>query len=440
MAITSTGLGSGLDIESLVSSLVSSERSATDSRLTVRQSSANYSLSAVGTMKSAMSTLQTAMQRLMDDKDLFKRTVTSSKTDLLTVSSTSDAVPGNYSVKVLQLAQSHKVASDTFDSSTTELGAGSVQIAVGDSSFTVNLSSEANTLADLRTAINDASDNTGVSASLVTDDTGTRLVLTSNDTGTANQITVTSSLFGTTEAQEALDAQIQMEGSYTLTRSSNTISDAIDGLTFTLKDADVDTSINVAVTADKSSATSAIKNFVSAYNAMASTIASVTNYDADAQTAGALNGDAVTRALDQQLRRMVGGSVDSGGAFTLLSQIGVTMGSDNQLSVDDTKLSAALSDNFSAVRSLFAGDNGLASKMDDMLDNYLASDGPFEQKVKILNDRLDQISDQWDQLDDRMAKVEERYRKQFTAMDAIVSQYTSTANFLTQNFSNNSSS
>lgn len=438
MAITSTGIGSGLDVDSIVSALVAAERTPAETRLTRQTSVANYQLSGLGTLKSAMASLQTAAQRLLSGASLASRTASSSDTAYVKATGSSDAVPGSYKVEVLQLASAHKIASGTFASADAVLGAGDVTIDVGGDSFTVSLGSEDNSLADLRDAINDASDNTGVSAALLTEDGGTRLVLTSQETGTEHSLTVTTSLATFADVNPAQDAIVEVDD-FRRTSSSNSLTDVIQGVTLDLVKADTENSYTVTVANDSSSALSAIRNFVAAYNTLSNSIRGLTAYDAEEDTAGALNGDATVRVVSQQVRKMLSAEVSEGGAFAYLSDIGIKMKTTGELEIDNSALTSAFADDPGAVRRLFGSDGGIATQIDDLLGNYLDDDGPIETKIDALNDRLDSISDETVRLDERMARAEARYLRQFNALDSIVSQYSNTASYLTQLFSNNSS-
>ncbi|WP_020649839.1 flagellar filament capping protein FliD [Solimonas variicoloris] len=434
MGITSAGVGSGLDIESLITKLVSAERSPTETRLTTKRSVFNTQLSAVGTFKSVLSTLQTKLAALKSGGELMTLSATSSDTDILGVSTSSTATRGNYQVEVQSLAKSHKLASSAFAGADATLGAGEVTIGVAGKSFKVTLGDTQNTLVDLKNAINKATDNTGVTATLISESGGTRLVLSSNETGAANAITVSSSLLGFTEQQAAQDAHVRIDG-YDVYSASNSVSDAIDGVTLKLQKAEPGTTLSLDVALDTDAAAKTVQSFVNAYNAAIGTMASLTRYDAGTKTAAVLNGDAMVRGAAGTLRGILAGAGASNGSYQYLAQIGITAKADGTLEVDSEKLSDALADDSAAVQKLFAGDGGYATRLDAAIEKIVGDDGQVEARNDALQARLDTISDQLDGLDARMVKVEARYRQQYTSLDALLASMQSTSSYLSQQLS-----
>jgi len=442
-SVTSTGLGSGLDVEAIVSQLISAERSAADTRISRLTARANYSLSALGSVKSALATFQTAAQKLLPGASLSSHTASSSNTALATVSASTDAVSGSYGVEVVKLAKAQKQVSGTFSGSDAVVGAGTMSFASTSGSFSVTMNADS-TLANLRDAINQASDNVGVSASLINEDGGTRLVLTSTKTGEDNAITVSGSLATFTETQAAQNAEVKVEG-YTHTSASNTVSDAIEGVTLNLLAAEEGTTFSVTVNNDTSSALSAVRSFVSAYNSVVSTIAGNSGYDATSQTAGALIGDSLTRSVSSQLRNILSKTVPAQGDYSSLSQLGLSLQKDGSLSLDTGKFNDAMAADAGAVQRLFGDEtNGFAQQFDEALDQFLDKGdngfAPFDYRIDTLNQRLTDLSKETARVDARMAIEETRYRAQFSALDAIVSQYQNTQSYLTQMFNSNNSS
>ncbi|NKF21772.1 flagellar filament capping protein FliD [Solimonas marina] len=427
---TNAGVGSGLDLETLITNLVSAERSPTETRLTTKQSTLTTQLSAVGTFKATLANVQSKLAALQSGGTLATLTATSSDESIFTATASSSATRGSYDVEVVNLARANKQASSAFASSSTSLGAGDVQISVGSSAFTVTLDSSANTLTDLKNAINDSSNNTGVTATIINESGGARLLLTSNDTGTDHQISVNSSLISFTETQAAQDAHIRVDG-YDVYSGSNTVDDAIDGVSINLQKAQAGTTETLNLALDNSSAKSAIQTFVTAYNAAMTTMAALTKYDPDSNTAAALNGDAMVRGAQSTLRNLVGGSFSGAGTYQYLSQLGITTETDGTLTIDDDKLSTALDADSGSVQKLFGGDDGLAAQLDTAIGRLVDDGGLVEARQDALQSRLDDISDQFDQLDTRMTSVEARYRAQFTALDTLISSMQTTSDFLT---------
>jgi flagellar hook-associated protein 2 len=430
VAITSS-VGT-LDVQSLVSQLVAAERGPQDARLAAAKGRINVTLSALGTFKGGLSALQAAVNAIKGGSSAIgKLTTTVSKDGYFTASASGDAVAGRYEVEVVSLAKAHKIASTTFASGASSVvGDGTIDIEVGGQDFDVTLASPANTLADLRDAINSAEDNSGVTATLLTEDGGTRLILTSDTAGTTHQVTVTTSLFTTAQVQPAGDAQIKIDD-FTYTGSSNTITGALEGVTLDLAKAEPGTRLTLDVSADRSGASTAIQDLVRAYNAVVGVVKKQASYDAATKTGGPLMGDVAVRTSMQQIRSILGGEHGTG-AYTMLSQLGISTQTDGTLSVDAGKLDAALAKNPDAVRNLFSGTDRVADKLAAVLDGFLGSDGRIGAQTDQLQKRLDQIADQTDALDHRMELIQARYLKQFTALDALLGQMQSTSNYLTQ--------
>jgi flagellar hook-associated protein 2 len=431
MAAITTSVGT-LDVTSLVTQLVSAERGPQDARLNAVKSRINVTLSAIGTFKGGLSALQSAVEALKGSGSAIGKLSTSvSKDGYFTASASGAAVAGRYEVEVLSLAKAHKVASDPFvGGASSVVGDGTVTIDVGGDDFVVTLASPNNTLADLRNAINAAQDNTGVSATLLTEDGGTRLVLTSATAGTAHQISVTTTLFATAQAQPASNAQIKIDD-FTHTGSSNTITGALDGVTLDLTKAEPGTKITLDVSADRAGAAAAIQEMVRAYNAVVGVVKKHGSYDATTKTGGPLMGDIGVRSAMQQIRSILGGEHGQG-AYSLLSQLGIRTQTDGTLSVDAAKLDAALVKDPDAVRELFSGTDRVAEKLSKVLDGFLDSDGRITAQTDRLQKRLDLIADQTEALDRRMELMRVRYMKQFTALDTLLGQMQGTSNYLAQ--------
>jgi len=435
-AITSAGLGSGLDVASIVSQLVAAERGPADQRLSIATTKANTTISALANFRSALSSLQTAAKALLPGtggtaSSLGKLTATPVTSDYFTATAENKAVPGNYSVEVVSLASASKRASGAYATSSAVIGDGDVTLSAGGKSFTVTLSSPANTLADLRDKINAASDNSGVGASIVSDNGSVRLVLSARSTGTANAVSVTSSLLTTTETQPATDAVVKVDG-FTTTSSSNTVTTAVDGLTLNLVKAEVGTKTDLKVALDQKASETAVATFVNAYNNVVKFIAAQTKFDPAAKTAGVLLGDSTVLSATQQLRNVIGGSADSAGAYQTLSAIGITTSSDGTLVSDTTKFNKAVGTDFAAVQRLFAGSDGIATKLAALTKTLLADDGQLQAKTDGLNARLKDIGKQQTAVDTRIAAYEARTRAQFTALDSIMSKMSTTSSYLAQ--------
>lgn len=451
MAITSAGIGSGLDIESLVSQLVAAEGQPAVNRLNRKEASFQGELSAFGALKAALTKFQDAVKGLQNPEDFLGRKASSSNDDLFSATADSSAVAGSYQIEIEQLAQAAKVSTSAGDFSSRDdvVGTGSLTINLGSESFTVNVDETNNTLEGLMKAINDASDNPGITATIISTDSGTNLILSSDKVGSSNAITTTAvddngadgfdlGRFNAAEnnanSQAAKDAIIYVDNQQ-VTRSSNSFSDVIEGVTFNLQKAEAGKLETLTVTRDEGAVKNKINAFISAYNALVDTTSKLSSYNADTGAAGALLGDSALRGVQSAIRQTITSAV-SGLEFGTLAEIGVTTNDANKLTLDSEKLNEVLANDFSSISELFASENGLAKQLDSVLERYAGSDGVLDARTDGLQSRIDSIGDDREQLGRRLEALEARYRAQFTAMDVLVGQLSSIGNFLTQQLAN----
>ncbi len=454
-SIASPGLGSGLDINSLVSQLVAAEGQGPALRLDTQEARFQTKLSAFGSLKGALADFQTGLSGLKDLTNFQARTALSANQDLFTASALSSATPGSYEIEVLALAQAQKLVSGAFASADTTVGNGTLTLSVGSESFSVSIEAGSDSLTDIRDAINNASDNTGVTARIINSDDGASLVLASDETGTANAITVTTSggdggltslvydpdppgsgVTNLTVAQPAADAVIKIDG-LTVTSSINEIAGAIPGTTLNLVAAEVGTKTDLTVSLDKDGVREKIDSFVSSFNKLVDTISNLGSYDADTQATSVLLGDSTLRNISFQIRRELGKSIDGlDGPFSTLAEIGISTNLEGKLEVDSETLDAALESDFDAIGELFSSENGFAVRLDSLVDGYLSTGGVIDSRTTGLKDSIKDIEEQRLALQDRLNAVEARYREQFTALDTLLSQLTSTSSFLAQQLAN----
>ncbi len=459
--ITTSGIGSGLDINSLVSQLVAAEGSPVTTRLDKEEADSQAKLSALGTLKGALSDLQSSLAGLQSSGRFDALSASSADSSVYTASATGDAYPGTFSVEVVQLAQNHKLISAGFSNADATVGTGSLTITVDGTSTTISVDDSNGTLSGIRDAINAVAGDTGVRATIVNVDDGSggtesKLVLRSDKTGADGQITVavndgdgnntdTAGLSvlafdpaagqtkNLTEVQAADDAKVKIDGQ-SVTRSNNTISDAIDGVTLQLVKADPGETHTLSIATDTSQATSAINSFVASFNRFVDLLGQVATYDASTKQAGVLFGDALVRGADFQIRQVLGTRFsDQPAGLSSLAEIGITTGADGKLGVDTAKLNAALEQDMPAVGELVG--SGYADRLQTLLDGYLASDGSLAARTDGLNKGIKDITAQRDALSQRLDTLQSRLLKQYTAMDALVGQLQSTSSFLTQQLS-----
>lgn len=390
MPITSAGLGSGLDVSGIVSQLMQLERQPL-TELGKKEAGLQAKLSAYGSLKGALSAFQGTMRGLASLTRFQSLNTSVADTTILSASAATGAVPGGYSVEVKQLAQAHTLNSKVFTNTTDTVGTGTLTVQYGtySGSFTANadkasqtvtIDSAHSTLAGIRDAINAA--NIAVTATILNDGTDNRLVLASKDTGAANSLKITVSNDGDSDnvndsglSQLAYDpagslgngknlsqgvaaqnATLKVNGIDNISKASNTVTDAIQGVTLTLlKLSASNTPTTVTVTRDTASVKTAVQDFADAYNNVQKNLAGLTAYDAASKKGAILQGDASALSMLSQVRAKLNASVTGlSGAYTLLSQIGVSFQKDSTLAVDSTKLQTALDTNFDAIAGLFA--------------------------------------------------------------------------------------
>lgn len=447
--ISSAGLGSGLDINSLVSQLVQAERAPASGRLTTRETRVSSKLSAYGTLKSTIAEFQESLKKLKKIETFQNRSAKVSDESLLKATGGTTATPGSYRVIVESLAQTQKLASDAYAGSSTVVGTGQLQFSANGKSFNVDITAANNTLAGIRDAINGATGNPGIKASIVNATTGSHLVITAAGSGTAEGMTIavsgaTGSLSDLaynpaagsnpmTVQVAASDARIDLDG-FKITSATNVFSNAIDGVTLTAAKVDLATPVDITVANDSAASKTAVDQFVSSYNKLQSKLNEMTAYNATTKSAGQLQGDSLTSRLASQLRNELNTALSGVDAdLDTLTELGITSAAKTgTLSVNSSKLDKLVSERFEDVAALFTGDNGLAARMNKMLDAFSGSDGSIAARTKSLQGEQKSLATQREALDLRMTQLESRYMKQFTALDTMMSSLASTSAFLSQ--------
>ncbi len=450
MAITASGIGSGLDIESLVTQLVAAEGQTAALRLATQEADLQADLSAIGTLSSDLASFQTAVQALQDRSDFLARTASSSDDEYFTATADETAVDGSYEIEITQLAQAERLRSADFTTSESEtVGTGTLDITLGSDSFSVSIDSSNQSLEGIRDAINNADDNPGVTASLIHVDSGTRLILTSDKVGAANTIDIVATddnagdgfdltrlaTANLTAIQQAQDAIILVDQQQ-VTRDSNSFSDVITGITFSLEKAEVGVTETLTVNLDDDAIQDKVSDFVSAYNKVAESIARLTAFDADTGTAGQLQGDAGVRGLQSQIRQAISDPVD-GLDLATLAELGITTNDSGGLDIDEDKLSSAISGNSADIADLFTNEEqGLSNRIDSLIERYVASDGVFTARTESIEEQIEDIGDENEALELRLEVIEARYRSQFSALDSLISELNSIGSFLTTQLAN----
>lgn len=467
---TSSVSSSGIDVQALVSQLMTVERQPID-RLTKQETSYQAKLSAYGTVKSAVSTFQSAVEKLSTTDSFQILKATPADSSILTATASSSAVAGSYTVQVSTLARAQQLVADGQASSTAAIGSGATTTLSFDlgtisggtfdsvtgtytgASFasngsgvkTVTIDSTNNTLEGIRDAINAA--DIGVSATIVNDGSASpyRLVLSSDSSGASNSMSISVSgdaAIGSLLANDptatqnmaqtvtATNATFKVNG-IDVTKSSNTVTDAIQGVTLNLSKESATTTLTVSK--DSAATTAAAESLVKAYNDLYTTLKNVSAYDPVTKTGGALQGDSTIRSMMSQLRTILSGTV-SGGTYSTLAEVGITTQAGGSLKLDSTRFTAAVDGNLTDLANLFASSGGYATQLDSWATTALNT--TITSRTDGINSRISDIGDQISTLEARMTTIEQRYRTQFTALDSLLSSMSNTSSYLTQQLAN----
>lgn len=466
-SISTLGVGSGLDLSSILDSLEAAEKS-TLTPISKQQSSYTAKLSAYGTLKSALESFQTANTAL-NKADLFTATSTTSSSSAFSATTTGSAIAGKYTISVSQLAQAQtlttknsqkdsKAAIATSDSVLT------IQQGGGKDPVTIDISAGNSSLSGIRDAINNA--KAGVSASIINVGNGEyRLSITANDTGSNNAMKLSvsgdsalesfmgyngtpgDSSNGMIESVTAQNAKLTVNN-VEIENSSNTISDSLEDITLNLNDVTTGNQ-TLTISKDTSKAENAVKAWVDAYNTLQDTFSSLTKYtavDAGAESQdssnGALLGDSTLRTIQTQLKTLLA-NTNSSSNYKTLAQIGITSdASTGKLEIATDKLQTALKNDAAGIGEMFIGDGkstGVTTGISSNLTSWLSSTGIIQAAKDGVSKTLNNLTDQYNAASERIDTLMTRYKAQFTQLDVLMNSLNSTSSYLTQQFDTSNS-
>lgn len=447
MATTSTsaisfgGLSSGLDTSSIVDALVKVKNQQWINPIKSRVSDVNSKNTALASIKAKLSSLQTYANSIKSLTTFEGGSTTSSSTKLSISSTSSTATPGTYTVLINQLAQNDRnYFAGEADTGVTTFGTGTITITSNSVTKTVAIDTSNNTLGGIRDAIN-ATAGIEVVATIVNDGDSSnpyRLVLISKNTGSAANITqnIASVLTGLADdavlnadaTNTAQNATTTING-LSVSSSTNTFTDAIPGVTFLANEKEITNNITVTVSKNYSSATSAINNFVGAYNSVMTALMSQFEYNETTKSVGVLGADATMHSVqirlgNHMLRKY--GELGATTTYQSLAEIGITLNSSGTLTVDSTKLSAAFAANATDVQDLFQGTTefgGLADKVYDYLNTLTNSTtGILTRKEDGYDDEVKRLNKIIDEREDRLDAYKANLKAKFRYMEEVVGQ------------------
>ena len=494
MAISSVGIGSGLDVESIITQMVALEKQPIKT-LEVKAETINSKISTYGQIKSLVDTLNSAARDLTLDSGFGAVKINSSNSSAVNATMTGLAAQGSYNVTVDKLAQSQTSASIKLGAKDTMGAAGTMRFVIGNPGKagaelkTVNLEiASTDTLEGIVAKINGNPDlSKSVVASVITDSTGKQqLMVRSRDTGLDNQFnmsigtaadaaTVTQAdvdawnalsdtdkkatpfpvigsfkpvdvedgsnlsklavVGGITVKQAAQNAEIKLNG-VEMESNTNTFTDTIPGLSISVS---AKGESLLSITQDKDATQEKIQKFVDAYNAVNELIAASTKYDQESKAAGVLQGDSSTVSLQNSLRMLTQGIAGNAtGKFNRLSDIGIQMQQGGALKLDAAKLKEALGD-MDSVKSMFAAKpdalgngGGIAVNFKTLTDELLAYEGTLNNKTDSLEKQIKLNKAEVEKVEKRAETVEERLRKQYTALDVKMASLSSLDSYISQ--------
>jgi len=438
--ITFSGIGSNIDFSVITDSIISS-RSAPINQLASKRTDYQNRAAALKQLNTQLITLKSSLTALTDQTLGTGIAATSSASDFVTATATNVASSGTIGVQVTRLATALSQSSDSFGATNTSILAGGATTATFElrkggavTGTPITIDSTNDSLAGLRDAINAA--NAGVTATIVDvtgDGTGNQLVLQSTEAGTKGRVELVETTATGTDASlnlrsinppggsvADLDAQVKING-LTVTRSSNTISDAVAGVTFTLKAVGSST---VTVAGDSGALKSKIAAFVDAYNTIQDFISAQYKSDANGKPTGVLAKDSTLRVVQNGLRDFTNiAASTNGGAFSGLADVGISRDENGKLKIDQVVLNDKLKTSLSDVRALFAGktdsSKGLASSLlissNDLNSNVDAAVSGFDASVKRFSDSI--ATQQA-----RLAALRTSLTRQFSVADAAIGQ------------------
>jgi flagellar hook-associated protein 2 len=437
----------GLDVPALVEQLMSAERRPIDT-LNAKISTSQTKISTFGTVKGLAADFQAALQSLNTSLQGFG--ATASDSSIVSATADSTAAAGTYSLNITVLAQAHKLAAagQVSDTAAISSGASTVTFVVGGVSKDVTIAAGA-TLQDIRTAINAA--DLGVTASIINDGSGTpyRLALSANASGTANAIdSITIQAGGDAaindllaynptanapapaipmaETVAAKDASFKLNG-IQITKSSNSVSDVIQGATLNLSKTGT---ADVTIARDTAAIGKAASGVVDAYNALAGKLKSLSAYGS---SAGVLAGDRTLRTMQDQLRGILG-TPATGGTLSTLSEIGIGFQTDGKLKLDTAKLNNAMATNFSDFTNLLSSPSGFATRLEAWATSVTQPTGLIDQHTDSLNTTIKSYNEQIRTLEVKMTALQKQYTKTYTDLNAMLISMNRTSTYLAQQF------
>jgi len=431
------GLVSGINYDEMISKIIAAD-SQPITMMQSRQADYNKRISVYGELSAKLAALKTAADGLRTASSFYSKMASSSDATVFDATAGSSASAGNYSITVTTLAQAHRVASSTVASEATAVSAGSGNFSfqVGGGATTTVAVDATTTMAELRDGINAA--RGGAEASIIFDGTAYRLILTSKTSGVANAVTVTENattlalptgpVAGGATLQAAQDAAFSID-TLPMTRSSNTFSDGIGGVTVTMKKEGTST---LSVGNDTSAIRKKIDDFVAAYNAVVSLVSTNSSFDTKTHKGSPLAGESTAHDVVRSLQGLFGARVDGlPEGMRVLSQIGFKTNRDGTMALDGAVLDDKIATNLAGVSDLFNAAGGVAGRVYDYVDKATNSvTGSISYRTKGLTNTVSNLADDIAKKQDRLDREETALRSRFSKLEALLAQLTAQSSSL----------
>lgn len=455
--MSSPGIGSNLDVKSIVSQLVAIEKQPLE-KLKLQAAATQTKISTFGQIKSLVSSLQDAVGKLTSVTGWNAVATSSSDSAAVTVSAIGGTQPTTFAVEVQNLAQAQSTYSMPLLPVGGAIGAGTLRLEIGQwagavftpgSGTPVDLTiSATDTVSEIASKINGA--NAGVTATVLSDASGERLLLRGKSTGveagfrlsvtsdndgdTADALGLSRLVNGTVTNQAAEDAAATING-IPVTSSTNTFANKVSGVTFTAVK-ETTAPVTLTITRDNSAVQKNIEAFVKAYNDVNGVLNEATKYDASTKTGGLLQGDSTALALQSALRAAVQSMTTGSSVFGRLSDIGVSVLRGGDLEINSSKLSTAM-ENMDELKAMFSSTTtgsgqGIAVRIKSLTTTLLSSEGFFSSKDDTLKRALDNNSRDQTRLNEKVSRVEAALNRRYTALDTQIASLNSLNSYLTQ--------
>ncbi len=458
MSITNAGVGSGLDLEAIISATLQASNQPKLQKFAQRESELTVQLTGIGGIKSVMSRLQDIFEDLADPDEFNQRAATVRQPDsaeslgeLISVSADKTATTGTFDIAVRQLAQGSRAQTDSSNpantfSSKDEVVATSdstMTFAAGSKTFDVDITA-GSTLEDIRQVINNSAGSFGVSANIINTGSETLLVIESFEAGAGNDLVITNNnaeldrlstvangggagglAIGATDM--AQDAIIEVDG-IEITNDSNVFSDAVQGLSITARRVSIDDeSATANIAFDREGVTEKIDSFITAFN---NTIDMINQQSSTVSSP--LFGDATVRAIKTQLTNALTTRVGNAGDFQTIFDIGLSLNENGKLEKSNvaSSLNEALDTSFSDVGKLFTNAGGLSETFGTILESYVDSSGILKQREDSLNIQKDELEDDRENHTYRMQMLESSLRSKYASLDTLIASMRSSGDYL----------